>query len=170
MWSCKGDGIHPLCIPESRETQRLSVTGGRGPLVCPFGTLHACLRLVLLSGLILSSLGAGSLQGWGFPRWGGKGFLTPGRGNWGWELLPMLATNALVTHRKAAPICRFLIPRPPSCARAGSSCGFWAGCSQHPALSSDTRNTGRSRRAESGCLSGEGLPLRCPPPCFHKPL
>lgn len=147
------------------------MAGGRGPLAYPFSTLCACLRLVLLSGLILPSVGSGSRQSWGFPCLRGKGCLTPGGGDWNWELLPMLATNALVIHRETSiPVCGFLIPGHPFCARAGSSCGFWAGCSQHLALPSDVRGMGGSGRSDLGCLSGEGLPLPCPPLCFHKPL
>lgn len=83
----------------------------------------------------------------------------------------MLATHALVIPGKASvSVCWFLISRPLFCARAGSFCGFWAGCSQHLALPSDARGTGRSGRSELGCLSGERSPLPCPPLCFHKPL
>ena len=46
--------------------------------------------------------------GWGFPRLREKGSLTPGGGDWNWELLPVLATSALVTHRKHLfPSARF---------------------------------------------------------------
>lgn len=85
MWGYKDNGIHPLCIPDGRETQGLSLDRGRGPLVHPFGTLPVCLHPLLLPGLILSSPGTGSWQGWGVPRLREKGCLTPGGANWSWE-------------------------------------------------------------------------------------
>lgn len=98
-WGCKDEASHPLCILGWGEMQGPPEWWERTP--CSSLQYTACLlHLVLLSGLILPSLGTGSQQGCGI-----KGFLVlipkfnPRKTGFGSCCQMSATSDARVTHR-----------------------------------------------------------------------